>query len=450
MRCESCDLESDWEQAFRRVRKSFTLQKPKTICPACWQRRQAVQMRGAVAFILLMAFFVAATLVFADAKGRALFLAAYCTIPFIPVATVLHEAAHALASLVLGLRLFAVCYGVTGRVIYRRYFFDCAFEVRSSLSGGMAVPAPRSLRWLRLRWWLLVAAAPVTNGLLAACAIPFLALSLHSPIGETLAIGFGGANLIVAGVSLIPWKIATARGVMPSDGLALLTIPFESQARLQEKRASYFAMEGAQCLRRRDYASAEEWAQRGLNEYPGNLSIRSVLGVALLGQRRFDEAKSLFLELAASDKPPGNAPPYKALFLNNAAWTDLMAGGAERLVDADRYSQQAMRLTPWVAEIKGTRGSVLVTLGQTDEGLRLLEEAIEDHDANANKALNACFLALGFHKAGNSAACRRLIEKARQLDPQCELIPWAVEQSSSPAHSETDPRVPAVTPELSQ
>jgi len=108
-----------------------------------------------------------------------------------------------------------------------------------------------------------------------------------------------------------------------------------------------------------------------------------------------------------------------------------------------------MRLTPWDAYIKGTRGSVLVTLGQTNEGLRLLEQAIEEHDENANKATNACFLAIGSHKAGNAAVSQRYIEKSRELDPQCELIPWAVEQCSSPANSDVDTSVPVSRPNCS-
>jgi tetratricopeptide (TPR) repeat protein len=156
-----------------------------------------------------------------------------------------------------------------------------------------------------------------------------------------------------------------------------------------------------------------------------------VLGLALLGLNRFDEAREHFLAMAASGEPPGNAPPHRAIFLNNLAWANLMAGGDDRLGEADRYSQQAMRLTPWVAAIKGTRGSVLVALGQTGEGLSLLEEAIVENDENADKALNACFLAIGYQKEGNETASRKFLDKVRTLDPQCELMPWVEEQIAS-------------------
>jgi tetratricopeptide (TPR) repeat protein len=432
MKCDSCGLESDWDRAFRPTWKAFlSFQKPLHFCPGCWEKRQAVASRWAFLFAVagaVLSILVGVTI--AKPGDRRNMLALGCLIFFLPLSIVLHELAHAFTEVALGLRLFVVSYGLSGRVLYRRRFRDWTLEIRRSLSGGFALAAPRSTRWLRLRWSLVVAAAPLANALLAAAA--FVAAPKFPSI-EGMLQSFAWANLILLVVSLFPWKYATPFGVSPSDGLALLTISFASSKMLQKRHAAYFALEGMDCLRMKDPEGAEAWARKGLREYPGEVSNRSVLGVALLALERLDEARSLFLELAASDEPLANEPQNKAIFLNNVAWADLLTGDGNLLEEADQYSQQAMRLTPWVASIKGTRGSVLVTLGRLDEGIRLLEQAFEEHDEKDNKAANACFLSVGFKKAGNLAASQRFLETARTLDPECQLIPRALEEFGEPS-----------------
>jgi len=426
MKCDSCGLESDLDQAFSPTWKSFlSFQKPLHFCPPCLGKRQAAVSDWALLFVAVMsvlAIFMALTI--AKPSDRTMLLACGCLIVFLPLATVLHELAHAVAGKVLGMRLFSVSYGSSGRVLYRLRLLNCVVEIRRSLEGGLTRAAPRSTRWLRLRWGLVVAAGPLANTILGVAA---LLVPLRSPAVETMVQSFALANLLMVGIALWPWKHATATGVIPSDGLALLTIPFASGRLFQQKHAAYFVLEGIECLRKKDYGGAEAWAQKGLREYPGDVRNRSILGVALLSLGRFDEARSLFLELAESDEPPANEPQNKAIFLNAIAWADLLTGDANLLEEADRYSQQAMRATPWVAAIKGTRGSVLVTLGRLDEGMRLLEQAIHEHDENDNKALNACFLAIGFKKAGDVVASQRYLEEARSLDPECPLIPRVLE-----------------------
>jgi tetratricopeptide (TPR) repeat protein len=428
MKCDFCDIESELDDAFRLTRKSFSFQKPRPICPRCWRMHQAVVSRWTLWFALAASLLAILTIVtIAKPEDRPGLLAFGCLVFFIPVATVLHELAHAFAGVVLGFRLFRLSYGLSGRVLCRRRFFNCVLEIRRSLSGGFTLAAPRSTRWFRLRWSLFVAAAPMANALLAAAGF---AASPESRSVEGLALSFGWANLIMLVVSLFPWKYKTPFGIVPSDGLALLTTPLASAKNLQQKHAAYFALEGMECVRKKDYGGAEAWTQMGLQEYPGEMQNCCVLGIALLALERIGEARSLFLELVAHNEPPANEPEYKAIFLNNVAWADLLTGDANLLEEGDQYSQHAMRLTPWVATIEGTRGSVLVTLGRLDEGIELLKQAMEEHEENDDKAVNACFLSIGFKKAGNFVASQRFLEKARTLDPECHFIRRVMEEMS--------------------
>jgi tetratricopeptide (TPR) repeat protein len=426
MKCGFCDVESDLDSAFRLTRKSFSFQQVRPMCPSCWERHQADVSKWAFRVWMgasILSIVMSGVVGRPDARWRLLVLG--CVLPFLYLAIVLHEFAHALAALALGLRLFGVSYGLSGRILYRRRFYKCTFEIRRSLPGGMTQAFPRSTRWIRLRWGLVVAAAPLANLLVAA--VIFLELRQGS-IWEALVAAFAWANVIAAASSLFPWKHQTHLGAVPSDGLVLLMLPFESAETSQRRHAAYFARESLTCLRTKDYARAADWAEQGQREYPGEIQTRCMLGLALISLKRCGEARNLFIELAASDKPPANLPQNKAILLNNAAWADLSAGDASRLEAADQFSQQAMRLTPWVRDIKGARGSVLVTLGRTEEGIPLLEEAMENNDENTNTAVYACYLSLGLKKEGNLVASRRLLEQARKLDPACELIPQVADE----------------------
>jgi hypothetical protein len=427
MKCDSCDLESDWDQAFRLTRKSFSLQKARNLCPSCWSIRQAADWRLCVYFSLaLAAVTILPAVIILGPRGqigRILFWG--YVLLFVPCVTLLHELGHAATGIALGLRLFAIGYGLTGRVLFRVHIRNCALEIRSSLSGGYVRMAARSARWIRLRWWLMVLGGPLFNGVLGALSVM---VARREPSLEAVLQPFAWANLIFLAASLFPWKYVTPYGFSPSDGLALVTLPFTAGERLRQQVPVYAAWEAFECLRQKDYQAAIAWAEKGQREYPGEVNNRCMLGTALLGLDRFVEARTLFLELAAIGEPPASTPPYQAVFLNNVAWTDLMTDDPQLLDEADQYSARAMQLTPWVAEIKGTRGMVLVTLGRTAEGIPLLEQAMKENEEKANKALNACYLAIGFKNEGNLAASQRLLEQARRFDPECSLLPRVLEQ----------------------
>jgi Peptidase family M50 len=362
MKCAFCDIESDWDQAFRPMRRSFSRQQPRPICPGCWKLHEETLAKWVCRIVLVLALLsiVVATTI-ARPEGRSHLLVLATLVIFLPLAIVVHECAHALAAVALGMRVFRVSYGFSGPLLYRYRFRNCAFEIRRSVPSGFTQAAPRTTNSLRLHWGLFVAAAPASNALVAG--VFFAESSLATTLG-TLGTAFAWANLIAVISSLFPWKHQTRFGLTSSDGLVLLTLPFEKAEALRLKQASYFALEGTECLCRRDYAQAEDWARRGQQIEPGEIQTRCVLGHALLALKRFAEARDLFIDMAASDEPLAKLPQNKAIFFNYLAWTDLLPDDPSLLQSADHHSSQAMRLTPWVTGIKGTRGAVLVSIGQ--------------------------------------------------------------------------------------
>ncbi len=75
-----------------------------------------------------------------------------------------------------------------------------------------------------------------------------------------------------------------------------------------------------------------------------------------------------------------------------------------------------------MASFVGTRGTVLVEMGQLEEGIKLLKEAFEKHPAEPNKALNACHLAIAYSRMGDRQQAENYLKLARQFDPESSLI----------------------------
>jgi hypothetical protein len=201
-----------------------------------------------------------------------------------------HELGHAFVASLLRLRVFSICLGWFGAIIWRWRIFRTDICVTSIPSGGFTMVAPPSLFLIRLRWPLMVAAGPLTNLLLAfgAWSIP-----THSETLELIIPPFVTANLALATLTLLPRQYATRLGTVASDGLALLTSPFASRAVWKKRRGLYFAYEALEGIQQKD--SSFEWAQQGLREYPDDNRLRSVLGLAQLGAEDFTAARQTFV-----------------------------------------------------------------------------------------------------------------------------------------------------------
>jgi predicted Zn-dependent protease len=97
-------------------------------------------------------------------------------------------------------------------------------------------------------------------------------------------------------------------------------------------------------------------------------------------------------------------------------------GDPELLPEADAYSKEAYSAAPWVPSITGTRGTVLVEMGQIEAGVKLLKEAFEKASSSRSKAENACHLAIANARMGNRDQADKYLKLAQQLDSQCRLI----------------------------
>jgi tetratricopeptide (TPR) repeat protein len=426
MKCNSCGIESPVEAAFRPAGDLF--QRSMRYCPPCADKRDWHDLKTALIFLAAIAalsLFAGFGLEGPGPKRNELLLFPLCFL-VLPLNIIVHEIAHAVTAWAMGLRVFSVWIGCRGPVLWQSEKSGIEMRVTWAPLDGLTLVAPRSLERYRLRFLATVAAGPLINGLMATASY---LLSGTSPTMSLWTSVVFWSNTFLVAITLFPWRYRTPRGIVPSDGLALLTVPFAPQERLRERHAAYFALEGLACLKKRDFRAAIDWAERGLREHPREISNRSILGIGQLGLDQFDVARQTFEScLADSEKNLVN----KAIFLMHLAWIELGRDDRGNLEAANRATEEALALTPWVPAIQGTRGCALVDLEKLDEGIDLLRKALKDRE-NQDKSTFASYLALAFAKKGLSDESHKLIEEARRFKPNCPVLARTEKEISSAA-----------------
>jgi tetratricopeptide (TPR) repeat protein len=236
-------------------------------------------------------------------------------------------------------------------------------------------------------------------------------------------------NLLIGLFGFWPTHIRLAPfGKIPSDGLLLATIPNLSEKQLRERHANYFYLEGSASQKRKRYDEARAWLEQGLSLYPDMVLMRFLLGHCLVPLEEFALSRKHLLPLAERQDL---APALRFLILDTIAWNDLMLGHKELIPEAFTFSLEALTAEPWSPAFKGTHGAVLVELGEFDAGLDLLKKALAGNKDAYNKAVNACYLALGEHRRGNQQESQHYLAMARQLDPKCPVLDRIESQTSA-------------------
>jgi hypothetical protein len=288
---------------------------------------------------------------------------------------------------------------------------------------------------VRLRCFLAALAGPLANGVLAAAVLsagPQLATGQTPGPLLILVWAFAMANLLALGRALWPFG---------SRWRALVRIPFLSRSDVRRAHAGYFLAEALDCRGRKELGQAAQWCERGLACYPGDASLRMLLGYVPFEARDWQAARRTWCGLLDEK---GLDSGSRALALNNLAVAALLEASAalaaarpagmnpadssgagqeaELLRQADQWSQEAFQSFRAVPRYRGTRGCVLIERGIGSEGMDLLTEAMGQLKAPRDKAFCACYLALAEARQGHPQQADRLLEAAKRLDPGCHAL----------------------------
>lgn len=363
--CESCGAGVPDRHDLHRVRQAG---RTRRVCPTC-AARIARAGRGRRTLI----YFVAAVLPLAllaavDPVLRktdvALILVLLAGAIALHVAA--HEAAHALVALAVGMGVPQVQLG-EGPVLLRLRLGRTTVELRGFHSGATHIE-PSGAGLLRVRLALVTAAGPLANLALAAAA--YWLFDPSSRAGESFAWNVSAVGVFVGLVNLAPMKLRSGQGIVQSDGWALLAL-------LRANRDTSNQILAASRLQ----AAHRQYLAGGVvpaatDERPVDSADPVTLG--LEGTRRiltreYDDAVVLLRE--AVSLPQKDHP--RALSLNNLAWALLLSQPDGWLDEADRASADSIAITPWLESLMGTRGCILVHLGELPEARELLRRAVQ-------------------------------------------------------------------------
>lgn len=421
IRCARCGVTSTLPEVFQRG--AVSQQRSGLLCPRCLQERQAFYANR---FSEAMCFLALLGALLWWGRGMAQLGLTFISIAggyfFTIILTPLHELAHALTALALGLPVYSIRIGWFGKPFFKFNVGRCLIEVTRTPIGGMTVLAHPSPHFIRIKEFAVIAAGPLLHCVL----LYFTWLVIDSNESSQwmpgwavwIVIVFGLANVFEIVLNLWPRRLWSTIGNLANDGLLLLRLPFAPQTEIDRLHFAYYQFEYLAKLRKGDYAGAAESCRQGLDRCPYDITLKYCQAIILLEQGMFDDARRVFEELRQFPVATGE---WNALLLNNIAWADLVSWNQD-LGRADDYSRQAIEALPWRPEVKGTRGGVLIVSGEIESGMNLVRQAFAENEEIRNKASNAAFLALGSARLGKDAEARDLLRRAKRLDPHCRVL----------------------------
>lgn len=134
-----------------------------------------------------------------------------------------------------------------------------------------------------------------------------------------------------------------------------------------------------------------------LEQHPEDSSVRSILAAASHQGGKEDDALAQYERVLET-------APRNVIALNNLAWL-YDKRGDDRALD---LAKRAHELRPDRPEVQDTYGWLLVKSGRVEQGLSLIEKALEGAPENKDIAFHR---AAALHQAGESNRARELLEK---------------------------------------
>lgn len=422
MKCDRCNLQSDVEQAFSTEKRFFG--KPRHFCPDCTIKRQTRSFIWNIVTLAGCGLFVYVLSPASSITAAIVLPGAQILLSLIPL-IIVHELAHAVVARLVGLRVFSIMIGI-GKSIWSGKLFGTNWTINLLPIGGLTFVGTRPVPHIRLKLFLIYLAGPACHVILA---IGFILLQQAVSIyifGHQVLTSLVVANIALAVTNLFPFKVSLTTGMQGTDGWHLLRVPFLDEAELTKRYIGYFAGEALQAYAANDLESADKWVDQALTFDRASGIARNILGIIQMARGEHQTARENFLQILETDE--AKEPGLHYILLNNVAYLNALLRDPSLLPEADDYSAQAFKHLPWVPAVIGTRGTVLVELGQYEAGIALLKKSMSLHADKQGKALNACHIAIGELGRGNPGAARKYLATAKTLDPKCFLVPYVESQ----------------------
>jgi len=330
-----------------------------------------------------------------------------------------HEAGHAIVARVMGIRVLDVIVGI-GPALASFSVGSTRVTIQALPASGRTMLAGVSTSWYRLRLWLAVAGGPaVSVGIIVLAYYWDPGTTGPASVARTMVMGSAAWILIS---NLVPMELHGIEGVSHSDGWQLTRIPVLSkpaiEARVVTSRAN-IALHDARRHHSPPALSEQDRVRLDQASGQGDPQARLVRCHLLLADRDWDAAADAARDLLADTDA---SAPGRAHLLNIVAWCHVVNRPVQADDEADRCSRQAFLLEPDDAAIAGTRGSVLIEIGEPEKGIELLRQSLRTNYDNTDQALIYSYLAIGEAACGIQEQAAATLATVERLDPTCYLL----------------------------
>ena len=341
-----------------------------------------------------------------------------------PLSVFAHELGHALAAIFCRFRVFTIELGWKGKELFNIRIRKVRWILRWFPSDGICRMAPPSSDHLRLRLFLVIAAGPLINLVFVIMAM-FLEsrdtlLSLRPLMRDFNPVYLlFWMNLFILFSALRPKHYKLAGEELLSDGLQLLKIIKNDQTFLDETHKAFFIQDAAVYLEDEEFAKAAIAVEKGLERFPNDTGLEVIRSTISFYQGEISSSLDI-LETVLEKIDHEN--PTAALIKNNIAYFSAVLGDEQRFAKANLYSKEALQAHETASAMIGTRGSVLVRLGEIEEGMNYLKRSIKGNSNKISRGENLGWIALAHYKLGNLDEAAKHLQEAKALYANSPLI----------------------------
>ena len=315
-------------------------------------------------------------------------------------AVILHEMGHLITARFLRLNPFGVLLG-HGPTVWEGSLFGLHWTLKAVPTTGLVRTWPVPMPLLRWRMLLMVAAGPAVNGVLAWLSAWLIWMPPHwwlrAGAGDNVLLLLFPVFLINGFLfigTIIPGHGRIDGFTYPTDGLQIIRLLLGSHSAIARRGHTRTASSGESSQSIESSGAWQNLVESGKGEE------------ALRQYRRTLNQKGLPAEL-------------RLLVLDAFVTCVLMLDASDHIAEAERYSEELFRARPNEWTVKGTRGSVLIQMGELEEGEKLLGEVVESDPLAFDRAIAASYIALAQIKRGQLEDASVWLDKARVFDAAC-------------------------------
>lgn len=316
------------------------------------------------------------------------------------ISVLCHELGHLLAAQCAGLKPYKIEIG-SGPQVWCGTIGNIFCNFKLFPGHGLAHARYQTLQHLRWRLALFTAGGPLTH-LILACLVIWLGQTFqNASIGCLFYL-----EVFLFVCNIYPDHLTIGKERIPSDGLKLWRLLMTNNIELSI----------------RDYqltveSQLKRYAVNAIDRKPFDGDIESCLTLANAELARSENSYDQTIDLFATLLDSRFSSDLEKLYLIDSLCCIVLYHGQRKFLNqADRWSQQAMQIAPTIKTIHGTRGGILVELGDYGAGKTLLLPLTEPDNDPIDRAVSCFYLAKIETALGNQERAQEWSKKAAETD----------------------------------